>query len=266
MLPRLSAVFIGGLTAVAFTQIASAADLPRKAPVYVPPFTPAFSWSGFYVGINGGYGWGKHDVSFNPGSPDADSYFIGGAVPGAVGTSPTGGLIGGQIGYNWQWAPNWVSGVEADLDWADISGSGSVATTALGFAPFTTSAEQKLKAFGTLRGRIGYAFDRVLVYGAGGLAYGDTELNTSVITPTIACSPIGQCAASSSSEWRAGWTAGAGVEWAFAPSWSIKGEWLYYDLGSRSQNQFDPNSPNIVYTSSADYRGNIIRAGINYKF
>jgi outer membrane immunogenic protein len=247
-----------------------ATDMAVKAPPPPAP-TPVFSWTGFYVGVNGGYGWGNHDVTFDAANDVAGPFITDGHVPRSVDSHANGGLIGGTIGYNWQWTPRFVFGLEADLDWADIKGSGSVATPAfLDFDPFNTFGEQKLTAFGTFRGRLGYAFDRVLVYGTGGLAYGRTELNTSIIDVLGGrlCGSPGLCATASTDKWRAGWTVGGGLEWAFSPPWSLKVEYLYYDLGSVSQTQFDPNDtpPLPIFTSSTDFRGNIVRGGVNYRF
>jgi outer membrane immunogenic protein len=247
---------------------AFAADM--AAPVYkapTPPPPPPCVWCGFYIGLNGGYGWGTDPVSFSPANAAAVVYFTGGAVPGTITTSPQGGLFGGQIGYNYQWS-SFVAGVETDFDWANIRGNGAVGTAAPGFVPFTTSATQKLTSLGTFRGRIGVAADRALFYATGGLAYGRTQLNTSVITPTVACGPIGVCAAAASTQWQTGWSAGAGVEYAFISGWSAKVEYLHYDLGTHTQSQFDPNdaAPIPVFNSSATFRGNIIRGGVNYRF
>jgi len=100
------------------------------------------------------------------------------------------------------------------------------------------------------------------------LAYGRTQLNTSVLTPTIGCGPVGLCAASSSTQWQTGWSAGAGMEYAFAAGWSGRIEYLHYDLGSHTQGQFDAadGAPIPVFNSSATFRGNIVRGGINYRF
>src|SRR5580693_174597 len=255
------------LAALVVGAPAFAADM--AAPVYKapPPVAPIFSWTGFYIGLNGGYGWGHDPVTFSAANAAAIPYFAGGAVPGTITTSPQGGLFGGQIGYNYQWS-NFVAGVETDFDWADIRGTGAVGTTAVGFAPFTTTAQQKLTSLGTFRGRLGFAADRALFYATGGLAYGRTQLNTSVVTPTIGCGPVGLCGATSSTQWQTGWTAGAGMEYAFAAGWSGKIEYLHYDLGSHTQGQFDPadGAPIPVFNSSATFRGNIIRGGINYRF
>jgi opacity protein-like surface antigen len=118
---------------------------------------------------------------------------------------------------------------------------------------------------GTVRARFGYVIDNALFYATGGLAYGSTSLQTSVIG-VGRCGPVGVCATASSTQWMAGWTAGAGFEWAFASMGSLNAEYLYYDLGSRSQTQFDPadtfGAP--YFSSSAAFRGDIVRVGLNY--
>jgi len=260
-----------GATALSIACIPNvfAADMAAPAPMYskAPMAPPAYSWTGLYVGANGGYGWGQDAVNFAPAAGDAALLFADGVVPRSVSTKPAGGLAGGQIGYNWQWNKIWVVGLEADLDWAGINGSGSaslptVPGVAGGFSNFAT---QKLASLGTVRARFGYAIDNALFYATGGLAYGSTSLQTSVIG-VGKCGPVGVCATASSTQWMAGWTAGAGFEWAFASMWSLKAEYLYYDLGSRSQTQFDPadtfGAP--YFSSSVAFRGDIVRVGLNY--
>ena len=270
-------ILIASALALATAAPAFAADLPPpaapppRAPVAYIPAAPVFSWTGFYIGLNGGYGWGHDPVTFSPANAAAVPYFAAGAVPGSITTNPQGGLFGGQIGYNYQWS-SFVAGVETDFDWADIRGTGAVSTTAVGFAPFTTSAQQKLTSLGTFRGRLGFAADRALFYGTGGLAYGRTQLNTSVLTPTIGCGPAGVCAASSSTQWQTGWTAGAGVEYAFAAGWSGKIEYLHYDLGTPGYNltPMVSNAPLVRpftvnnLTAATPFSGEILRVGVNY--
>jgi outer membrane immunogenic protein len=255
---------------VGLTAAASGADLgrPAPAPVYAKAApAPAWSWTGLYIGANAGYGWGNSDpVTFSATTPSAVIFFTGGAVPGTVNPDAKGALAGGQIGYNWQWT-TWVFGVEGDFDWANIQGTNSVSTKALGFVPFTTSAEEKITDLSTIRARAGYAVDHFLFYGTGGVAFGQTDLNTSIVgLAGGACGPAGLCAINSTSSWRAGWTAGGGVEWAFARNLSAKAEYLYYDLGTQSHNANDPASPTIIFGSSGEFRGSLVRAGINYKF
>lgn len=254
---------------LAVSLSAHAASLPVKAPVLKapPPAAPISGWSGFYLGLNGGYGWGSDPVAFSAASPAAATYFTGGAVPGGVNGSPAGGLFGMQLGYNWQLTPQTILGIETDFDYADIDGAGSVATSVLGFAPFTTSAAQGLTWLGTARGRVGFVFDQMLIYGTGGLAYGRTSLATAVVgLAGGACGPTGLCAAAASTGWQTGWAAGAGVEWAVSPAISVKAEYLHYDLGTRSLVQFDPTLPGIVFGSSASFSGDIVRAGVNFRF
>jgi outer membrane immunogenic protein len=194
-------VFLAGvaaLAAVTTMTAANAADLPRrhamptKAPAYV---APVYNWTGFYAGINGGYGFGSSQWS---------------AATGASTFDTSGGLVGGTVGYNYQVGP-WVFGLEGDVDWSDMKGS----TTAV---PCTTgSCETRNSWFATARGRLGYAIGRVLPYVTAGGAFGD-----------IKATPAGLAGERDS---KAGWTAGAGVEVALTGPWSAKVEYLYADLG-----------------------------------
>jgi outer membrane immunogenic protein len=258
---------IVGIAAIGMVGSAGAADLP-KAPVYKAALEAPYSWTGLYVGINGGAGRSNDNgVAFSPANTDTAIFFTG-AVPGNVGTQASGGVAGGQIGYNWQTPANWIFGVEADFDWANIKGSGSVATNVPPFVPFTTSAQTKLDDFSTLRLRAGHTWDRVLVYGTGGVAFGKADLQTSVSTPAF-CGPGGVCAVNATSKWLVGWTIGGGAELGLTPNLSAKLEYLYYDLGSVSHTAVDPldTPPGVpVFGSSASFRGSVVRVGLNYRF
>jgi outer membrane immunogenic protein len=240
-----------------------------------------FTWTGFYAGVQAGYGWSNGDVD-TVGTPSDPT------VPGAVAsakaatldfdTRAKGFLGGGTLGYNVQ-TGQFVWGVETDLSWADVKGTSSQGGAApiVGFQNVVNSsgtAEQKMDAFGTLRARLGFTpVDRLLVYGTGGLAYGHVESNTNIAevdVPPVPGVTHGN-AIGSASTWRGGWTAGAGLEYAFAPHWSAKAEYLYYDLGSISYNStsvISGGAPglNVGVASNADFKGNIVRGGINYKF
>ncbi len=175
---------------------ASAADLPRsmpsKAPAYIPP--PLYNWTGFYIGINGGGGFGRSD-------------FSGTFTTGSFDTS--GGLVGGTVGYNWQ-MNQIVLGLEGDIDWSNLRGSAACGGT---------SCEMRNDWLATIRGRVGYAgWDRFMPYVTGGAAFGN-------IKTTIA--GVGD-----SSETKTGWTLGGGIEAAIAGPWTAKVEYLYVDLGS----------------------------------
>jgi len=198
-------------TALMATTLASAqaADPPYRprAPYTVNQPLNAFSWTGPYLGGNLGYGWGS--VDNNP-------------------TKPAGLLGGVQGGYNWQNGA-FVFGVEGDLQLNAAEDT---------FAPWKFSNPW----FGTVRGRAGYAFNNILFYGTGGLAFGSLRAETFGLTETHTS---------------AGWTAGVGAEFGLAQNWTAKIEYLYIDL----------DSSNFVITGAKnDYRFGVVRAGINFHF
>ena len=225
---RLSAALIAAVSAVAFTQIASAADLPRKAPAYTPPPPPpVYSWPGFYIGANIGGGWGGRDVDYSPNDPLANSLFLaGGAPPPASFT--TSGVIGGiQAGYNWQFDSRWLVGFETDFDWLGMKGSGSTSGVYAPYflAPFSAPVEEQINWFGTVRARLGYLpMDNLLIFATGGFAYGRVEQSGSWTTSngfavmsgvfSIWCTSNVTCFAGSSSDIATGWTVGGGLEYA----------------------------------------------------
>jgi outer membrane immunogenic protein len=151
-----------------------------------------------------------------------------------------GGFAGGTAGYNWQMG-NLVLGVEADAAWADISASAS----ALG-----VSAESKIRDMGTVRGRVGYAVDQVLFYGTAGFAWADNRISVSV--PGLSASD---------SQIHTGWVAGAGVEYMFAPHWSLKGEYLYRSFGGESY-----TFPVVGTFNSGTLNLHSGQVGVNYHF
>ncbi len=225
---RLTLAAWGGLLAVAMAAPSLAADLPRpayKAPIYV---APAFSWSGFYVGLNGGYGWGRSNWT---------------NVGGATGDfNATGYVIGGTLGYNLQTGV-WVFGIEGDIDYSNIKGT----TTAAIPGCTGVGCETRNTWLGTARGRIGYAMDRFLPFVTGGAAFGGVKM-------TPAGGP-------SETDTKFGWALGGGVEWAFMSAWSAKLEYLYADLGTS-------NCSTAVCPVSTDvkFRTNLLRLGLNYRF
>jgi outer membrane immunogenic protein len=201
-----------------------AADMPGGyRPAYVAPAT---GWSGIYAGLNGAYGWGKTDWS-------------GGATTGS--NSPAGGLFGATLGFNAQ-SGAFVFGAEGDIDGNWMRDSNSTGT---GFCSAPGCAIQT-SWFATARGRVGYAFDRALVYFTAGAAFGDVQMAATGGSVTAD---------------KAGWTAGAGLEYAFLGPWSAKFEYLYADLGSASCGAA------ICGTDTAvTFKTNIIRLGVNYRF
>jgi outer membrane immunogenic protein len=222
----IAAVSLFGMT------VAQAADLPQHSggPVYKAPEAIAYGWTGMYLGLNGGYGWGRS--SWSDPAVGADS--------GRFNTS--GALLGGQLGYNWQ-TGRIVFGIETDIDWAPIKGSaanGGVCATDGG-----GSCQTQQSWLGTTRGRVGYAFDRWLPYVTGGVAYGNVQ----------AVQPNG-----TSSSTNAGWTVGGGLEYALDRNWSAKVEYLHIDLGTATF----MGAASGTNTLSVPITNEIVRAGINY--
>jgi outer membrane immunogenic protein len=244
-----------------------AADLPMKA---LPPPVPVFTWTGCYVGANGGYGWGHNHSNLASSSDSASLGFFNpaitaGALPTAYAYTAQGGLAGGQVGCNQQ-TGNIVVGMETDLDWARVNGSQSLNTSGVaGFVPGAFSSGSQLQWLGTLRGRIGFTpSDHWLVYGTGGIAYGGVNYNTSVAFPTT-----NDFQNISSTHTELGWTIGAGVEWAFTDAWSFKAEYLYIDLGPRNLittgSGRAPN-PTVSLTDGFSNVYQVVKVGVNYKF
>jgi outer membrane immunogenic protein len=261
-------VLFGALTAAAFvmpvaSSLAADIPLPVKAPVIAP--VALYNWTGFYVGGNAGYSWGRARTTQTDSTTststtecfrDSTSAAITGAlstvicapnttitfpiVTGPTTTTATtsgranvDGFIGGlQAGYNYQVDRSWLFGFEADFQYSgerggqsDCSVAGCPAGSAFG------SSSHRLKWFGTARGRVGLLpTDRVLLYATGGLVYGqiDSDYVSGINGVTLL--------AGRTSTWRAGWTVGGGVEGAISDRWTVKAEYLYADYGSFGAN------------------------------
>jgi outer membrane immunogenic protein len=252
--------------------IASAADLPLKARPMVPPPVVA-SWTGWYIGGNVGGAWSESSTAGFSGGPGTAGFFAANEFPTSLGLKPSGVIGGAQIGYNWQMSPQWVFGLEADIQGSSYKGSSTVTPVPVFFVPFTTTVEQHSNWFGTFRGRVGFlATPSLLLYGTGGLAYGETETSFSTIATgfTLATCPANfTCVAAGRTSTRAGWTAGAGFEWMAAPQWSFKAEYLFVDLGTQSVTGATTSAffvPPVTFTASTPFRENIVRVGVNYHF
>jgi outer membrane immunogenic protein len=225
-----------------------AADLgtrmPVKAPVAAP--LPAFSWTGCYLGGHVGWGWGRKTFADTPNS-DLVGFFTGGAQQ-SQDVDTDGFLGGGQVGCDYQFTSNWVIGVEGNFSWADISGSATV--------PFDlgdTSFDAKTDWLASVTGRLGYAWDRWLLYAKGGPAWAHDKYNINTYLGTWAAS-----------ETRSGWTVGGGLEWAFANNWSAKLEYQYYDFGSRDLNFFNPGFSSEVENVKQQIQ--TVKLGLNFRF
>ena len=247
------------LAAVLSVGAAHAADLPLKA---APPVVaPAFSWTGFYIGAHGGYGWGTSEFDksrtiyeeSSEGRPDADY-------------DTDGWLAGGQIGFNYQ-VNQFVIGIEADASWADIDGKGKYyidendlfGSCALANDPCTT----KIESLGTIAVRLGFAVDHTLFYLKGGAAWANVKLTAGYTDPAF---PNDNFHASEE-ETRWGWTIGAGAEYAFAENWSLKLEYNYIDLGDDSVTfNFRPDIVTVPTKTTLDQTLSIVKVGVNYRF
>jgi outer membrane immunogenic protein len=208
-----------GLMALGMAQ-AVAADLPARTYTKAPAPIAINSWSGFYIGAMGGYA-------------QENSSGIG---------SLSGGFAGGTLGYNWQTGAL-VFGLEADAAWSDVGATVGI--------PGLVSVSDKIRDMGTVRGRIGYAFDSVLIYGTGGYAWADNRITASLLGVSI-----------SDTHFHSGWTAGAGVEVMFAPKWSVKAEYLYRSF--EGQTYFAGLIPPGVGTGTINL--NSVQVGVNYHF
>ncbi len=221
------------LLAAAAAPAANAADLYRNQPpaaTYVPPVTPTNTWAGFYLGVNGGYGWG--------GGGDTVTY--GSGVLNRA--QPEGGFGGGQLGYNFQ-SGSFVYGVETDFQGGDISDRAAGS----GYA-----SSERMDWFGTVRGRAGFAFDRALIYGTGGFAYGDVKQHA----------VIGGDSFTDGGATRTGFTLGGGIEYKLNNAWSLKAEYQYLDFGSEKLT----DSVGVAATGDLDTNYHTARIGLNYRF
>ncbi len=225
-----ASVFAGSalLSIALMTQSALAADLPRRneAPFYAPP-PPLFTWTGLYAGINGGVGLG----GFTSGG---SSYFGG----------TSGGLAGGTIGYNYQ-SGTLVVGIEADVDWADINGRNTPF--------FGVSSKSTVDELNTVRGRLGYAYDRTLFFVTGGYAGGSVSGNVSNFgsSPNLLINE---------SHYLNGYAIGAGVEYSVTPQVSVKAEYLFTSLQPSTYFGGTVNATNSGVDIST------VKAGVNYHF
>jgi outer membrane immunogenic protein len=225
------------LTAIGLMTVsvvpALAADLPARTYTKAPAaVAPIYNWGGFYVGLNAGGAsshkcWNLNNVdgvgpipTLNEGCHDA-----------------TGGLVGGQIGYRWQ-VTNWVFGVEAQGDWANLKGSNASAIAGLIGSP-TFLNQTKIDAIGLFTGQVGYAWNNALLYVKGGAALTDDKYN----------GIVGGAAFDQARETRLGGAVGAGIEYGFAPGWSVAAEYDHLFMGSR----------NVNFTGTAAFGGGFSR-------
>lgn len=236
---------LGVLGAASSAQAADmAARMPMKAPA---PMIAVYNWTGFYVGAHVGGAFSN--------SSAVTSVTATGALSSAGNSNDSTVFGGGQIGYNWQFSPNWVFGIEADLSGSDIR-NGYTGATAV---PATTAAySQRIDMFGTVRGRLGYAWNNTLVYATGGYAWADTDTTRVQLT---GAAPVANGTSETLGRTLSGYTVGGGLEYGFTPNWSAKLEYNYIDLGNR-RSAF----PISARTTAFDTEIHTVKFGINYRF
>lgn len=223
-------------------------------------------FDGFYAGINGGYGFGKNIVRTVGGSPVNNATVADGARPPIAKLNTEGFLGGVQLGHNWR-MDNYVLGLETDAQYTDMQDTRTVVTTGTAFPGVRNNRfVQNMNWFGTTRARLAYAWDNAMIYGTGGIAYGRLKNQVNFSGP----SPASTLQFTDSYRRNNfGYTVGAGFEQGLDVNWSIKMEYLYYDLGPSEL------FPNVIagsggagsgYQSSFNNQGQIGRIGINYRF
>ncbi len=240
-IPFAAYVGVRGTMPTAGQAVAAAPQvMPTKAPPALAP--PVVNWTGIYLGVNAGYSFGASDWT--------DS--VTGGSTGGFGTY--GFLFGGTLGANYQ-VGAFVFGIEADGDRTDPSGFGTFTATS-STSLCAGACITKNSWLGTVRGRVGYAFDRFLVYGTAGPAFGNVQASFSNDSVSSATEP--------------GWTVGAGVEAAFAPHWTAKVEYLFVDLANGTCTTdcaiANPNGAPLIPNVAVKFNESMVRAGINYRF
>jgi outer membrane immunogenic protein len=236
--------------AISAPLTAFAADLPMApppppmAPAFVPP--PPFTWTGFYVGINGGYSWGNINTNDNVG--DTASF------------NSNGGIVGGTIGFNYQW--NWfVAGFEGDLDWSGMKFS-QTDTTSSFFGSSTATLTYKNDVLSTFAARFGVAADHALFYGKAGGAWTQEEFDLSGNDPIL-----GTLSGSNTFS-RLGWMVGAGVEYAVTNNLTLKAEYNYLNFGSENETLTATSSASGPLTAFVTTKPtmNVVKVGVNWLF
>ena len=231
----------GTVALVAGTQ-AFAADLPPpmapppRAPAAYMPVSPAYNWSGFYLGLNTGYGFG--DSTWTAPGFSSGSFTVNGAMAGAT------------LGWNYQ-IGQLVLGIEGDYDWQNVRGSNTSACSLANTGGALSGCDTASNWYGTFRGRVGYAMDRIMIYGTAGGAVSDIKASTA--------------AQSWSSNTKLGWAAGAGIEGAITDNLTAKVEYLFTDYGN-STCAAASCTLGVAVSPSVKYNESMVRAGLNYKF
>src|SRR5208337_323073 len=251
---------LASVGALALTGSAAlAADLPSRAPppVYLPP-PPIFTWTGIYVGGQIGYAWASGNNNFTGYDPffAADPF-----ITTTLGGNPSGVIGGGHVGYNYQFN-QFVVGLEGSVDGTSLS------NTAAAFFPdgTTISAHSKADIQGSIRGRLGIAWDRALIYATGGVAFGGFNTNVSIANTGFMNGGFPFFANGSVSSTRVGWTVGGGIDYAVTNNWSVFAEYRYTNWGSINENNFGLLTGGEFFNGNRRINQNQVQVGFSYKF
>jgi outer membrane immunogenic protein len=243
-------------TALITGSAAFAADLPARMPVKAPVAVAApYSWTGCYVGGHIGAGWAHTNFSDALGNRiapvgsevqvDSDASFLG----------------GGQVGCDYQFAANWVIGLAGDFSWASIDGVADDPFFSGKTAGVPLTLHSRTDFLATATGRIGYAWNTLLVYGKGGFAWSHDKYQVN----NFSCVIFTSCN-TNANETRTGWTAGGGVEWAFMPNWSLLVEYNHYGFGTNNLTFIDPTQPGSPAAFGVKQDFDAVKVGVNYRF
>jgi len=260
-------LLLASVGAIALTGSALAADLPSRAPppVYLPP-VPIFTWTGIYVGGQIGYAWGQDHNDFVTAFPARGPLLVGVFADNTFGQNSNGVIGGAHVGYNYQ-INQWVLGLEGDVN-------GTSMKKTLVFAPgvfggpvglFGTgiTATTRADIQGSIRGRVGVAWDRALLYATGGVAFGGFNTSYSVFSPFFATGGT-----ASFSTTRVGWTVGGGIDYAVTNNWSVRAEYRYTDFGRATNTPFSTVFAPFGggFTGRHHFTENQVQVGFSYKF
>jgi outer membrane immunogenic protein len=257
---------LASVGAIALTGSAAlAADLPSRAPppVYLPP-PPVFTWTGIYLGVQIGGAWGSGSSNFT-----AFDAVTGTSVDNSIGGSPSGVIGGGHLGFDYQ-IPTWnwfsssgvVIGLEGSVDGSSLSKTTVVDLPGAFGGSGTLTANSSADIQGSIRGRLGIAWDRVLVYATGGVAFGG--INTNFELNGVDAAGVSFFGQTSRSNSRTGWTVGGGIEYALTPNWSIGAEYRFTDFGTI--NGEATLSDGGFFSGRRRLEENQVQARLNYKF
>jgi outer membrane immunogenic protein len=271
-------VTLGAVAAVTLGGSAFAADLAYKAPPVAPP-APVYNWTGFYLGLNGGWGWANSDVT-------ATTFQTAGTTPNPVipnhifSQSPSGAVFGGHLGYNWQVGPNWLVGFEGDFDGTNINKSTALIALdpllgGVGGANTATDGlmvHSEIQWLASLRGRVGWTAGPDLFYFTGGAAWEQVNTNVLLSADTITA-VFSTSSAASLTTTKSGWVAGLGWERLIAQNWIVRAEWLHYgfDGGGTINVPLTCGALGATATCGQNITNNnnrvdVVRVGLSYKF